>query len=587
MYCKNCGKFLSTDAKFCSECGTKVEVEAPKPKAPEPMFFTRESEPEVKPEKPKKVVHLDEFNWDLEGYPTTPKKTEDVDFNWASVLEEKARVSSPKVSQPKKEETVEEPKVTVDELVDALPEDTEEVEIKEEVASEEGQALEEEIFENLDKDAIEEPTKLIDKSQMKVAGVDNFYTFQQKKAELQELLDQEYARIQNGEIDEDLDLDAEPAPLPDFLQPDTTVTEEPVADEVAESVVEVEEPAAEEPAPVEEPEAADPELVAVVWATAPAGVVVETVAKTVAEAKEVEEAASAESEEVAEDIATAETEKTEEKTEEKPAEEACPSKGEEEPHKLTFDDIFRDDDEDDDEKKEKGGCLKVIAILLCILVVIELGILGVQYFAPNSQAAGYVDQAYQYVVNLINGADEVENQEEVSGPSEIEQIITKQMTKNKNIVSVAENSQLYFAEGEDYGYEEFADTYAFQNSPWYDSEEGESISFGDEIIGTLIQYYSALADKMNDVNDDVFDFVDNTSALYEELETIEGAADLNYVINNLEIGEIRTGAKGFYVLTRVNTVDAQHSEGETEMQVVYLVPNTSKNEMKLVEIQKI
>ena len=132
-----------------------------------------------------------------------------------------------------------------------------------------------------------------------------------------------------------------------------------------------------------------------------------------------------------------------------------------------------------------------------------------------------------------------------------------------------------------------ADTYAFQNSPWYDNEEGESISFGDEIIGILIQYYSALSDRMNDVNKDVFDFVDDTSAFYEEIEAIEGQDDLQYVINNLEIGEIRTGAKGFYVLTRVTTVDSKNTEGETEKQVVYLEPNTSKNEMKIVEIQKI
>jgi len=614
MYCKNCGKLLSADAKFCSECGTRVEVEAPKPRVIEPMFFTKERE--EAPVKPKKVVHLDEFNWDLDGYPTTPKKTEDIDFNWASVLEEKSRVSRPKPAQPKKEEVEvqndediqEEPVVTVEELVEALPEeepsDVAEAPVDE---TEDKTALETEIFDNLAQNEIEEPTRLIDKAQLKANGVDQFYTFNQKRAELQALLDQEYARIQSGEIEE-LPVAEEKQPIPAFLQVEekkpveVTVEEEKEAapaveeTEVVETAEIATEPAAEEliEEPVEVPAKEELELVAVVWAAAPAGIVVDEPVET----EETEETPSSEvSEEAAPKVEAVEEEHVAE-----PVEEGCPSKCEEskaeisteteekpaeEPeHKLTFDDIFRDDDEDDEEK-EKGGCLKVIAIFLIILVIIELGILGVQYFAPDSQAGAYIDKAYNYVMTLIQGNDEVENQEEVSGPSEVQQIITKQMVKNENIVSVAENVQLRFEEGETYGYDEFADTYAFQNSPWYDNEEGESISFGDEIIGTLIQYYSALSDRINDVNKDVFDFVDDTSAFYEEIEAIEGQDDLQYVINNLEIGEIRTGAKGFYVLTRVTTVDSKNTEGEIEKQVVYLEPNTSKNEMKIIEIQKI
>ena len=614
MYCKNCGKLLSADAKFCSECGTRVEVEAPKPRVIEPMFFTKERE--EAPVKPKKVVHLDEFNWDLDGYPTTPKKTEDIDFNWASVLEEKSRVSRPKPAQPKKEEVEvqndediqEEPVVTVEELVEALPEeepsDVAEAPVDE---TEDKTALETEIFDNLAQNEIEEPTRLIDKAQLKANGVDQFYTFNQKRAELQALLDQEYARIQSGEIEE-LPVAEEKQPIPAFLQVEekkpveVTVEEEKEAapaveeTEVVETAEIATEPAAEEliEEPVEVPAKEELELVAVVWAAAPAGIVVDEPVET----EETEETPSSEvSEEAAPKVEAVEEEHVAE-----PVEEGCPSKCEEskaeisteteekpaeEPeHKLTFDDIFRDDDEDDEEK-EKGGCLKVIAIFLIILVIIELGILGVQYFAPDSQAGAYIDKAYNYVMTLIQGNDEVENQEEVSGPSEVQQIITKQMVKNENIVSVAENVQLRFEEGETYGYDEFADTYAFQNSPWYDNEEGESISFGDEIIGTLIQYYSALSDRINDVNKDVFDFVDDTSAFYEEIEAIEGQDDLQYVINNLEIGEIRTGAKGFYVLTRVTTADRQHTEGETEKQVVYLEPNTSKNKMEIIEIQKI
>lgn len=549
MYCKNCGKELSSDAKFCSECGTKVEVEMPKPKAVEPMFFTKEekaSEPEQ--EKPKKVMHLDEFNWDLEGYPTSPRVTEEVDFNWASVLEEKARNTAPRV-QPVKEEKVEE--------TAAEPAD-------------DGKSLEEEIFEDMESAPLEEPTRLIGKDQMQVSGVDKFYRFNQKQADIQAVLDEEYARIQRGEEEDVVEsaFEEEEKQLPDFL-----------VEEAVEESVELE-------ATVEEIEVDEgPELVAVVWSQPPAGILATSEAPVEVTTEEPKEAAG--------------TSAVEEVNEE----EVSPSKGEkeesdapageenaitEEPErKLTFDDVFSDD-EDDDEEKEKGGCLKVIAIILCVLVVIELAILGIQFFAPNSQAGKYVDQAYKYVVSLIpDFPSGDEPQQEEAEPSELAQLICAQVNVNQNLGAVEENAGLIFEEGKDYGFAEIADTYAFQNSPWYDNEEGKSISFGDELIGTLIQYYSASADQMNAVNEDVLNFVDDTSSYYEELSAVVGAEDNEYKITKLEIGEIRTGGSGFYVLTNVTITDKAQTEGEEETQVVYLEPNTSKKEMKIINVKTI
>lgn len=610
MYCKNCGKILSSDAKFCSECGTRVVVEKEVKRDSEPMFFTKELAEASAPvaEKPKKrVVHLEEFNWDLEGYPTAPKKTEDVDFNWTSVLEEKARNAAPRIPEKKAEEpeVQEEPEITVDDLVDALPDESE-AEVMEAIAqeavepeaesAEDGEkTLEEEIFENISEAPLDEPTKLIDKAQMKTGGVDRFYTFSKKQEEFQAMLDEEFERLQNGESDEAEDFEVEQPLMPEF------VTEEVVEPEVSEAVKPEEEPSVAEADEIAEPvETVEPEtveevpleLVAVVWASAPYGYVVcdeADVAETVeAETVEAQEDAEAGEEAVEEAQAEASVEDMTEETEAaEEVKETSPSKGEEEPEsRLTFDDVFRDD-EDDEEEKEKGGCLKALAILLCILVVIELGILGVQYFAPDSQVGKYIDQGYRYVVNLISGhEEETEEPEETSGPTEVQQIISAQMGKNENIVAVSENTELLFEEGNDYGYEEFANTYGFQNSPWYDNDEGHSVSFGDEIIGTLIQYYSAYPDKVNDVNNDVVDFIDDTTKLYEETEAIEGKEDRNYVIQNLEIGEIRTGGSGFYVLTRTTVTDSENKDGVVEEQVVYLEPNTTKKEMKIIEMQK-
>ena len=80
MYCKKCGKRLADGDKFCGNCGTKIDVS-------EINIGFAEDEP-----KPKKNFDFGAFNWDLDGYPDEDKaKTEDVDFNWNTVLEEKKR----------------------------------------------------------------------------------------------------------------------------------------------------------------------------------------------------------------------------------------------------------------------------------------------------------------------------------------------------------------------------------------------------------------------------------------------------------------------------------------------------------------
>ena len=80
MYCKKCGKKLADGDRFCGNCGTKIDVSDIN------IGFAEEET------KPKKNFEFGAFNWDLDGYPDEEKaKTEDVDFNWNTVLEEKKR----------------------------------------------------------------------------------------------------------------------------------------------------------------------------------------------------------------------------------------------------------------------------------------------------------------------------------------------------------------------------------------------------------------------------------------------------------------------------------------------------------------
>ena len=513
--------------------------------------------------------------------------------------------------EPAAEETVVEAAAD-EEMEEAAPAETAEEEKEIEVKSLE------QIIEDFGEGPMDEPTRLIDKAQMKADSVESFYVFSRKQAEYQNLLDQEYDKIQSSLQEKEAEDEAPTPTVEEILagsMPAEKAVEEAAEETVETPVEEVAEEPAEEPVVTPEAEPApavkEPELVAIAWSIPPAGIFVEKeVPKTagkdtlmrqandlMAELEKLmpegvepdpvpEEPVAAEEPAVEVPDAEPAAAPAEETVAETPAEE--PAKEAEKEH-LTFADIFNDDEEDEDEVRKGGGCLKFIAIVLIILVILELGILGIQYFAKDSEAAKFINQTYGKIVSMVMGTDEPaeEPAEEPSGPSELEMLITAQQAKNENIGAVVENQALVFEAEKDYGYEELADTYVFKNSPWYENEEGKEVTYGDEIVGTLIQYYSALPDKINDVNKDVLDYVDDTTALYEELEAMEGDETRGYAINRLEIGEIKTGQKGFYALVNVTSADKLQPEETQQKQLVYLEANPNKKVIKIKETKNI
>ena len=100
MFCTKCGKELYPGDRFCAYCGAEVrnrekpkqeeivfnppfKIEAEK-KTQEILKAAARSQEEPKPKETQPAV----FDWDLDGFPAVnPKKTEDIDFNWESVLE--------------------------------------------------------------------------------------------------------------------------------------------------------------------------------------------------------------------------------------------------------------------------------------------------------------------------------------------------------------------------------------------------------------------------------------------------------------------------------------------------------------------
>lgn len=355
MYCKKCGKRLADGDKFCGNCGTKID-------ASEINIGFAEEEP-----KPKKNFDFGAFNWDLDGYPDEDKaKTEDVDFNWNTVLEEKKRKD---IEEKSFTETI----MTENELFDRIQsednaKDASELSFNWELGSttrvEKADRFESIIPKVEEKAELDIPVEvseeheevkdLVDVDEALAAGIaaassprrsiDKFYTFNQKNEEFQALLDQEYERLRNR-IREDSEAEAIIANKEEKLeQARATWSKEPL--EEAEETVEVTE---ETEAPVE----AEVEATEVEEAEAEAVNDAEDTEEAQDTEVETEETPETEEADVETESEVEEVEETEEATEEdgeavqeaeKPAiqEEACACETEEE----VACDIFSEDSEE-------------------------------------------------------------------------------------------------------------------------------------------------------------------------------------------------------------------------------------------------
>mgnify|MGYP001022356558 CR=1 FL=1 len=261
MYCKKCGKRLADGDKFCGNCGTKID-------ATEINIGFAEEEP-----KPKKNFDFGAFNWDLDGYPDEDKaKTEDVDFNWNTVLEEKKRKD---IEEKSFTETI----MTENELFDRIQsednaKDASELSFNWELGSttrvEKADRFESIIPKVEEKAELDIPVEvseeheevkdLVDVDEALAAGlaaassprksIDKFYTFNQKNEEFQALLDQEYERLRNR-IREDNEAEAIIANKEEKLEQARATWSKEALEEPVEEAEETVEVAEETEAPVE------------------------------------------------------------------------------------------------------------------------------------------------------------------------------------------------------------------------------------------------------------------------------------------------------------------------------------------------
>lgn len=218
MFCRECGNKLGENDKFCSNCGVKVMANQMQMGASTP----KEEKPKDEELKPRRTFVSEEFDWDLEGLPTGKSKTEDIDFNWASVLEEKERRRFRPDPMFKGEAPALE-KAMRWEFPEDSPKEVIQEEKEKEVRILEPDELEKELF-GKEKEEVLPRTK---------DTLDKFYTFNKKNAEFQALLDEEYEKVKQDEELTKLDLSkalnlGEPeATQEEAFKPEVSLAKEP------------------------------------------------------------------------------------------------------------------------------------------------------------------------------------------------------------------------------------------------------------------------------------------------------------------------------------------------------------------------
>lgn len=206
--------------------------------------------------------------------------------------------------------------------------------------------------------------------------------------------------------------------------------------------------------------------------------------------------------------------------------------------------LFTDDDE---EEKKRKPVLKIVIIVLAALVAIEVAVIGIKFLAPESGFSKKVDELLNSVTGMFTGKDGGESA--AAGEPAVEttymtEYINSAKEAADNIGVISEAPSLKYDLDGAYAFEEIPETEDFQNGVWKTDEDGKETYVGMQIVTVVIDRYNAMKD--------------------------EGSlADGVVGINTLEIGEIRAGEAGYYVLTKLTY--ANEDGGETvKYESVYL-----------------
>ncbi len=633
MLCTKCGKKLYDGDSFCAYCGAKVREELMfKTETKAPTRTTGYDEvvfnPPFKAEAERRTQHIYEetnaysgepsreritLDWNLDGFPSAERKKDDFEINWDAVIEKKrdARTINVEkilpetgfktVEEPKEPIRVEEPKEVIDEVVvveEPVKEELEEpADILDFFAEEKEdeplsiEALERALFGAEDFAAVDESDlgMTVEYKTFKAKEEENvkeekakeqekpkeqeFFTFNSKRDAFQELLDKERARIEALENERKSQWE-EITPAEDVEYVPKKALE---FDEV------FREPKLPMVPPLKEVAVALPPLTARVMADDPENIIepeYEVVLPPLtARVEPLEEEYPFHDEDSGkrDEQSFGELEGEADQfveTAEQPAEEKT---------KLRYSDVFPmgtfnidddnesdehskkeevkiffDDDDDDDDEKGGNGFIKVLIALLAIIVVVELAAIGVKFFAPESKMALMVDDLMIKAMSLFNGEEDVTSDPETNvQENKLEKHVSQLATTPENIGKVVSDSTLKFDLNGEQSFGEIPQTSEFQDVSWGNENDKTN---GYYIVEAVLGYY----DSWKDENPD---------------EAIVG-------INQVTMGEVRTGNNGYYVLNKV-IYAAEEGDVIEKTETVYLEASGEKIIVKEVKEETI
>jgi hypothetical protein len=496
-----------------------------------------------------------DFDWNLEGFPT-PKKTEDIDFDW-----------------------------NIDGMLNH----------KEEIIENSGSAME--------KDK-KQPSELMEE-------LNKFFTFEKANEDFQHLLDKEYNYIEPTESAKPTDVDAsehlieeineevdEISPVDDWgiegnsgktdeIQPETPETDDVKADEFSgPKIFDSDDSYNGEERHIDEEE---PE---VIW--------INRIDREIHENHSIEMEDLPEKA-VTEQILTAipDSEQRDEKQEEKQEEKKYePPQIEKEAQNLWF-----ENNENEAGNKRKFSIGRGILIIIVIALLIEVAMLGFQYFMPNTLAAqkagkinesiamGFVqlkDRALELFKSDkgeanptgpsgagegVQDPDEEKDQpqdseKEIKDPitapmSDKEALVASALGSNKNIVTVKSNEELKWKAGKEYKLSDIKDSKPIDDNYWYTASGGEHIYYDKSIAAAVIEFDSRWVDYVNGGSDEVIKLTKEGSAARKNAESFSKVGKVNQTFLLLEIGEIRRGKDAFYLWTYEEISEIQGSKSTT------------------------
>lgn len=221
------------------------------------------------------------------------------------------------------------------------------------------------------------------------------------------------------------------------------------------------------------------------------------------------------------------------------------------------------DIDDDEEEPKKHIFAKIIITLLIILIVVEGVILGIKFFAPDSAVSLKINELLTAAIDIFSGqkpsddADDPQQTNVNTAETYYTQLVSAAAADTTTIGQVQYDAALCYDKNKTYAFAEIPDTADFDDRSWITDKDGNAVTYAQSLLGAVVDYY----DGWQATNED----------------------DALVGINLLEIGEIRVGTEGFYVLCRVTYAGA---DGKDVVQYQSVYTRTSQDTMVIDTVKE-